>query len=440
MDGDDIAPTGFMPSPAAARSDSDSGDSCGGTPGRAPRTGAPAAVASSSDDSDGSSTPLGPDVVNTDNYRLIFQDMPLHDALLELFCVAARLGGDLFGDNVADAAVISEEQISAMEERARVLGVDYLQTLYGHVNTSKVHRLVQHLGDELRNRGNLWEGDTSENEKMHASCKRMFRRSNKRGPGVALQMLRCEEAQSAVLHELQEADEDSDPPNPTGSDRGSDNDAAAPTSPVHTSDLSFSGRAQRVTVGDLRCFPALADLGSVLHMEDNEWLSVHKTVRIMARFEWGAPPALQHLRATASFIGKPWWSFVRYQGPGGMTQWGRTRLVLRSVGRERRSCVVVQRLRRVDARPGCVLSVHHCQRLAWNFRSPLDPYPMLELVDASQILRAEDIQVDWAHLSERHGLFSTPANVPTSSAERRAARFFTNPFFPWTSRSMRPGF
>jgi len=193
-------------------------------------------------------------------------------------------------------------------------------------------------------------------------------------------------------------------------------------------------------VGDLRRFPALAELGAVLKMEDDEWLSVHKTVRIMARFEWGAPPALQHLRATSSFIGKPWWSFVRYQGPSGMTQWGRTRLVLRSLGRERRSCVVVQRLRRVDARPGCVLSAHHCERLAWHFRSPADSYPILELVDASLILRAEDIQVDWAHLSERRGLFATPANVPTTSAERREARFFTNPFYPWTSRSMRPGF
>jgi len=393
-----------------------------------------------SDNESDATVPLGPGVVKTDNYRRIFHDLKLHEAMLEMFCVAAELGGDLFGDNVADTAVISEEEIVAMEERARVLGVDYLQTLYGHINTSKVHRLVQHLADELRNRGNLWEGDTSENEKMHASCKRMFRRTNKRGPGVALQMMRCDEAQSAVLKEVQERDAEDNTLNPSDGDASSDEEATRSHAPARTADLSFSGRGDRVAVGDLRRFQALDTLGAVLQLRDDECVSVHKTVRIMARFEWGASPVLQHLRATSSFIGKPWWSFVRYEGAGGETQWGRIRLVLRSLGRERRSCVVVQRLRPVDAEPGCILTRHKCKRLAWHFRSPLDAFPSLELVDASLILRAEDIQVDWADLSARLGLFATPSNKKITNEERRASRFFTNPFYPWTSRTMRSGF
>lgn len=444
MDGDEVAPTGMCSSVllSASRvlSDSESEYEDGTYAAGASPASSPSSQVDESGDDDDRTTPPGPDIVKTDNYQHVFKDLPLHEAMLEMFCMAARLGGDLFGDNVADTAVTSEEQISAMEERARVLGVDYLQTLYGHVNTSKVHRLVQHLGDELRNRGNLWEGDTSENEKMHASCKRMFRRSNKRGPGVALQMMRCDEAQSAVLQALGEADADVNSPNSTTTDGGSDDETAATMPPSQTSDLSFSGRGERVAVGDLKRMPALADLGTVLNLADNESVSVHKTVRIMARFEWGAPPTLQHLRATSSFIGKPWWSFVRYQGTSGMAQWGRVRLVLRSLGRERRSCVVVQRLRRVDPRPECVLTAHNCKRLAWHFHSPLDAYPMLELVDASRILRAEDIQVDWADFSDRLGLFATPANVRIDTAERHASRFFTNAFYPWTSRSMRPGF
>jgi len=397
-------------------------------------------VEDDSDDESDATVPLGPDVVNTENYRRVFKDLKLHEAMLEMFCVAAELGGDLFGDNVADVTVTTEEDIVAMEERARVLGVDYLQTLYGHINTSKVHRVVQHLADELRNRGNLWEGDTSENEKMHASCKRMFRRTNKRGPGVALQMMRCDEAQSAVLKEVQEGDADASTLDLSDGDASSDDEAASTPAPVSTADLSFSGRGDRVAVGDLRRFPALRSLGAVLQLRDDECVSVHKTVRIMARFEWGASPVLQHLRATSSFIGKPWWSFVRYEGAGGATQWGRIRLVLRSLGRERRSCVVVQRLRRVDAEPGCILTRHKCNRLAWHFGSPLDAFPSLELVDAALILRAEDIQVDWADLSARLGLFATPTNKNVTTEERRASRFFTNPFYPWTSRTMRPGF
>jgi len=93
----------------------------------------------------------------------------------------------LFGDNVAESTVLTEATVNDQDEAAKVLGIDYIQTLYGHVNTSKLHRLVQHLRDELRNRGNLWEGDTSVNENLHGSCKRVFNRSSKRGPGVALQ-------------------------------------------------------------------------------------------------------------------------------------------------------------------------------------------------------------------------------------------------------------
>jgi len=84
-----------------------------------------------------------------------FHNMPVHEAYLELFCAAARLGGMLFGDNVADSTVLTEAAVNDMDEAAKVLGVDYIQTLYGHVNTSKLHLLVQHLSDELRNRGNL---------------------------------------------------------------------------------------------------------------------------------------------------------------------------------------------------------------------------------------------------------------------------------------------
>jgi len=86
-----------------------------------------------------------------------------------------------------------------------------------------------------------------------------------------------------------------------------------------------------------------------------------------------------------------------------------------------------------------VLSRYGCQRLAWEFDSPSDEYPALELVDANRILRAEHVQFDWWDLTERLGLFATPANKAINAEERRAARYFTNPFFPWTSRELRPG-
>jgi len=412
-------------------------------------------------------------------YQDHFDNMPVHDAYLEMFCQAARLGGMLFGDNVRDATVLTEAAVNDMDDAAKVLGVDYIQTLYGHVNTSKLHRLVQHLSDELRNRGNLWEGDTSVNEKLHGSCKRMFKRSNKRGPGVALQMMRCEEAQSAVIRELCDADEDAAASVPrgrsasgraedegsgvvggasaggssaggaardgafvaaagSGATSGSDGNSGQ-TPPTQTSHLTITGRAQRAAVGDLRRIPALARLATVLGMDDDGCVTQHRTLRIIARFEWGAPPDLQHLRATDSFFGASWYSFIRYENNGGSLCWGRLRLVLRSINGQPRSCVVVQRMRRVASRPGCVLSRYGCICLAWDFESAEDTHPALEVIGADRILRAEDVQVDWYDLGDRLGLGATPKNKTNSSAERRMSRYFTNAFYPWTSREQQPG-
>jgi len=70
--------------------------------------------------------------------------MAMHEAMLDLFCRAAQLGGELFGDKAEDTAAITREQILAMEEHAAAFAVDRLQTLYGHVHTTKVHRRIQH--------------------------------------------------------------------------------------------------------------------------------------------------------------------------------------------------------------------------------------------------------------------------------------------------------
>jgi len=457
----DVAPTRAATHPQAPVADSGTESVAGDAPSdaEADAAGGAADIDELEMPTKAAGGPPGPEVIYTERYKDVFGAVPLHDAVLTTFCRAAHLGGQLFGDNVADTTTLTEAQIVAMEENAVALGVDCIQTLYGHVNTKKLHRLIAHLGDELRGRGNLWEGDTSENERLHARCKRMFRRTNKRGPGVALQMMRCEESQSAVLHELQDADAEQLPEEEpagvvlpadvtvTGNARGSRRaggggaDLAATTAlPAQTSDISFTGRETRSTVGELRATWALGKVGQALGLGDDDHVTLHKTVRIMARFEWGAPTVMQHLRAANSFIGKSWFSWVLYRALDDGVRWGRLRLVLRSVAGRARSCVVLQRLRRATARPGCVLSEFGCVRLAWAFDSDDAVYPALHVVDAVDILREEDVQTDWYDRAARLGLRSMPSDRTSSAAEWRAARFFTNPFFPWTSRSMRPGF
>jgi len=141
------------------------------------------------DDLEVEDEPLGempdPDLATSAQYLALFKDKLVHDAVLELFCKAAELGGHLFGDNIADTTTMTMMDVREIEAEAETLGVDYLQTLYGRINTTQMHRLIYHLGDELRARGNLWEGDASLNESLHGACKRMYKRTNKRGPGVS---------------------------------------------------------------------------------------------------------------------------------------------------------------------------------------------------------------------------------------------------------------
>jgi len=65
--------------------------------------------------------------------------------------------------------------------------------------------------------------------------------------------------------------------------------------------------------------------------------------------------------------------------------------------------------------------------------------PALELVDAARILRAEDVQMDYRDLPDRLGLYVTPSTQPVTAAERRMTRYLINPFFPWTTRALKPG-
>lgn len=216
---------------------------------------------------------------------------------------------------------------------------------------------------------------------------------------------------------------------------GADVAVAAPT---RTADLSFSGRGQRVAVVDLLSAPELQKFAARLAMDGIHWLTVNNTARIIAQFEWGAAGHLQFVRATASLMRKAWYSFIKYNCSGGEVRWGRAQRVVRSLGRQARSCVVVQRLRRVEARSGCLLTAYGCVRLAWDFDSVGDSFPSLDVVDTTDILRLEDVQVDWRHLSDSHGLRAMPSTVASPPIERRPRRFFSNPFYPWTSRNLAP--
>lgn len=370
-------------------------------------------------------------------YRQQFGSAFLEDAVLRMFCEAAKLNGLLFGDNIADPEMMSDTQASEMADLAREL-VDSIQVLLGPVHTTKLHRLAHHLLMEIAIRGNLWEGDTSVNESRHATFKRMFRRSTKSGPTLMLQMLRADETQDEVFATFNRAEREAE----RQAEADVAYDMAAQIDPPADADrdaldelLALDRRGIPASLAAISGRAGMEDLTAVLRVPAASDAVMANTLVIRAVFAWGSIGVRQHVRGADNFRGAPWYSHIRYRSPLGETRWGMVRLVLRAVAGVRRPVVVVQRYRRIAPRKNCVLSEFGCVRLAWDFASPDSEWPRLEAVEAVDILRLDQIHVDWQDLCARKGIFATPTTMSSSVEERRNVRFFVNVFYPWTSRA-----
>lgn len=157
-------------------------------------------------------------------YDDLFGDISIEAAMLEIFFRAAQLSGLLFCENANQSVRTTDAEAVQMAMDSNALGV-CVQVFYGPVHTTKLHRFMHHLLAEMRGHGNLWEGDPSENEIFHKTCKRMYRRSNKRGPSLALQMMRCDVTQGSILREVLDEDGDDEDVVPD------EDDSDSPSSP-----------------------------------------------------------------------------------------------------------------------------------------------------------------------------------------------------------------
>jgi len=117
--------------------------------------------------------PFVPDVTTSTRYRQVCGSIPLHRAVLDVFCRMAVLGGRLMGDNVADTIRMTEQQMRDVADEACDLVFNRVDLLFGPMHTSKANRLANHLLVALLRNWKLWEGYTSENESFHGPCKRM---------------------------------------------------------------------------------------------------------------------------------------------------------------------------------------------------------------------------------------------------------------------------
>lgn len=181
-------------------SDADSEASRGGRAGRAPSdTGTDGTMSGGEERIE--DAPVQQAAEASEAYKEVFGDRPMHEAVLQVVCLAARLMGKLCGDNKADDAGNTEAEALSLQREAYDFVCRFVAVLFGPVNTTKMHALAFHLMDELMSRGNLVEADTSVNEALHGLLKALFENTNKQTTSFAVQMLRCEQTLAHVVAE-----------------------------------------------------------------------------------------------------------------------------------------------------------------------------------------------------------------------------------------------
>lgn len=366
--------------------------------------------------------PEGPDMRPESLYRAIFEDIPQEDAVFAVFCQTALVNGMLLGDSKYNMRIMPDSTAKKIPDSAHLLG-RMIQALLGRVHTTKLHRLMYYLLQELRFRENPAEGDESENESKHISCKQMFRRSNKRGPTLPLQMLRAEEAQDHIVEEHRR-------------EQRTAARAADEWGAMGAEEPAVSYRSVGVTLSSVAWWSDLPALAACLRADPADVTSatvtVVNTVGIVATFHWSTPAQLvqQFVRGAEDLNGSPWCSHVLHMDADGSQRRGVVQVLVRWLNAEQRQAAVIQCLREVPARPGCVLPLVGCRRHAWDFGSPSDEWPHLKVIEISSIIRVEQVHVDWRDLAGRLGIFAMPSTTPDTAEERHRARFFTKVFYP----------
>lgn len=211
---------------------------------------------------------------------------------------------------------------------------------------------------------------------------------------------------------------------------------------LHAEEPAGSYRGVRVTLSSVAAWRGLSALAACLGVDPTAvprtTVTLANTASIVATFDWGTPaqPVQQFVRGAEDFYGSPWRSHVLYMDADGTQRRGVVRVLLRRLNAEKWQAAVIQCLREVPARPGCVLTPYGCQRLARDSGSPSDEWPRLEVIEVTSIIRVEQVHVDWWDLAGLLGIRAMPSTTPDTAEERHNARFFTNVVYPWVSRTI----
>jgi len=388
-------------------------------------------------------------------YEAAFGDMPYHVAITTLFVKYAQLLARLTRHHHCRApmTVVGAEEVGAL---AKEFVLDYMVPILGEWFSTKVHKLLAHVIEAIKEHGALSNGDTGSNEALHGQDKRRYSRTSGNDDAFRTQMLRVGQGSLEIRERLaKEAaqfddwfeDGDTDDAGDSGLVGGG---AAAcgldlpPLSGVrgkvgpslaNGNRQDIPRRASAIALDKLaerRGLCAVADAlgvaagGTLVHVSNS--LTFSPRMSCCA----GSHP-MQHLRATPMYRGLPWYDGVAFRlsdDGSAVVRYGVARAIVRAVGGKVREEVLVSEMLSCESTPGCPLVGAGCTRLCWSM-APGAEWPSLRSVPFSSVLRLEHIVRDFDEVTQAHGVSATPRTIRDNAANRRAARFYVNVFYPW---------
>lgn len=350
-------------------------------------------------------------------------DTDEHQALLRCICELVALTNSLFSAQHSGVSGITLGEAAVLATKAHGWVVGHFQSVLGPAHTTKLHRLSAHLLDEFRLRGNLFDGNSADNESLHKAVKAAYRTTNKKRGQFIEQLIVNEQVNLMLRDEAGEENRSlySD------SDAGDENSSGdAERLPRRQLRRRLRQRyAKKQSVGRMAVNRNLPGLAAALGCDADTTFSPCSSM-------YFGPSSLRKerqqytIRASPSFHGSPWYDWLCYRTHEGELRVGQAALVLRNRAGTYQRLVV---RRAVTAAPdaGCVLSDYGCERLRWDMEPDGDTVAM-DVLKAEDVVRWLAVEFDWEDLSKRHGVTVMPDEVPTTAEELRATRFFVNTF------------
>lgn len=417
------------------------------------RAGQPDAVAFEVDPEDEADLPRN-FTFDWNAYHAAFGTKPIQDAVTDMFAEYAVLYGRIAGwVTSSTSAAMNLDEATNVARHAEHFIINLVTPILGVVHTPKVHKLLRHVLDAIKLHGNLQNANTSANEAQHKEDKVFYRRTNKTVANFTQQIVRQAQGSREIIRRIKSIDghavrssPDAVPPERyarvdgaarrTGADAAADGDAAG-------SSITVVRRRVRAypqqTVEELSRRPGLANLGVLLGQPSSRKLRVQVGLQIAARLDCGSRLA-QTVRATPSFMSKPWYDAVlvdpevapstsdnpSHAARGVLV--GELLLLFRKVGE---AMAVIRYWEPVAPSPGCPLAIRKCTRLRWALLVAGGGDWVVEVIPASRIRRLVHVVPDFDDLAKRRGFDAVPAARNAPVQEQRAMRFFINAFFPW---------